>query len=294
MKTPAWVYYGIAIALMFGPAIFIVNMINSDNNKAESEPSHFGNFIFLGVLAVLAVLYFTYDGKKSKKKWKTGVFDGKQRFSEDTLLQAYVRLGGLMLRKDTEDIKGKMVYLHRYFERHFENAYARDLTTALNTSFHHPVELNSITPWLKRNLRSKSQRLQLIYFLAGLGAVDGSINPREKQYLWQLSDQLDVSRKDFESIMAMYMRYEDNYNRQRSQQRTSSKSRSQYQREQAAKVLGISVNASIDEIKKAYRGLAKVHHPDKFAGESESQQKIAEERFIQIQQAYELMLEFKN
>jgi DnaJ like chaperone protein len=152
-------------------------------------------------------------------------------------------------------------------------------------------------PWLKVNLHSNSQRSQLIYFLAGISTVDGSINPHEKRFLENIAFELDISQKDFDSIMAMYTKYEDAFHRQqdqRRQQRTSSKSRRQYKREKAAKVLGVSECASIDEIKKAYRSLAKVHHPDRFAGDSERQQKIAEERFIQIQQAYELLLEVKN
>lgn len=297
MKIPSGILYGIAITLMFGPAILISSMDGKSGGGIMDllKANGFGTFLFFLVLVILAIVYFKYDYKKSQAKWKSGVFDGSMAFSEDALLQAYIRLGGLMLRMDTEDLKGKMQYLHRYFERHFENSYADDLTTALKGSFHHPVDLKTITPWLKQNLRSNSQRSQLIYFLAGLSAVDGSINPREKQYLLQLADLLDITRKDFDSIMAMYTRFEDAFNNRHKQQRRSSgKSHSQYKREKAAKVLGVSVNASIDEIKKAYRSLAKVHHPDKFAGESESQQKIAEERFIKIQQAYELLLEFKN
>lgn len=227
--------------------------------------------------------------------WTSDVFRNNGMYSEDALLQSFIRLGALMLRQDTQDLKGKLGYLHRYFRKHFENSYTDHLTRTLNAAFHNPVATKSITPWLKANLRSTSQRSQLIYFLAGLAAVDGSINPREKRFLKEVAHELDITQKDFDSIMAIYTRFEDAFNnQQRQQRRAPSKSQSQYKREKAAKVLGVSINASLDEIKKAYRSLAKVHHPDKFAGESERQQEIAEERFIQIQQAYELLLSHKN
>jgi molecular chaperone DnaJ len=49
-------------------------------------------------------------------------------------------------------------------------------------------------------------------------------------------------------------------------------------------VLGVAKNASPDEIKKAYRKLARQHHPDANAGD-----KDAEERFKEVQNAYDVL-----
>src|SRR5437763_4151688 len=50
------------------------------------------------------------------------------------------------------------------------------------------------------------------------------------------------------------------------------------------KVLGVGKGASDEEIKKAYRKLARKYHPDQNAGD-----KQAEERFKEISQAYDVL-----
>ena len=53
------------------------------------------------------------------------------------------------------------------------------------------------------------------------------------------------------------------------------------------KVLDIHRRASISEIRKAYKKLAKEWHPDKVSGDQEK--KDAESKFIEVNRAYELL-----
>jgi curved DNA-binding protein CbpA len=49
-------------------------------------------------------------------------------------------------------------------------------------------------------------------------------------------------------------------------------------------ILGVSPEAAPDEIKKAYRKLAQLHHPDKYPGDA-----AAEDRFKAIGEAYAVL-----
>ncbi|WP_448820108.1 molecular chaperone DnaJ [Cetobacterium sp.] len=54
-------------------------------------------------------------------------------------------------------------------------------------------------------------------------------------------------------------------------------------------VLGIAKGASDTEIKKAYRKAAMKYHPDKFSGANESEKKEAEDKFKEINEAYQIL-----
>ncbi len=59
------------------------------------------------------------------------------------------------------------------------------------------------------------------------------------------------------------------------------------------RVLGVSPTASEDEIKKAYRTLSRKYHPDSNMNKSEAEKKAAEEKFKEVQTAYEDIIDGK-
>jgi DnaJ like chaperone protein len=76
---------------------------------------------------------------------------------------------------------------------------------------------------------------------------------------------LYINDRDFESIKAMF--YDEVNN--------------------SYKILEIEKSASNDAVKAAYRRMVKKHHPDKLRHLGEEHMKGAEEKFRQIQKAYE-------
>lgn len=60
------------------------------------------------------------------------------------------------------------------------------------------------------------------------------------------------------------------------------------------KILGVDKNATEDEIKKAYRKRALVHHPDRHANASDSEKKQQEKKFKELGEAYGILSDPKK
>ena len=60
------------------------------------------------------------------------------------------------------------------------------------------------------------------------------------------------------------------------------------------KLLNINENASMDEIKKSYNILLKQWHPDLYMSKSTKEQEMAQKKFMEIRDAYDIITNYKN
>ncbi|WP_066223215.1 TerB family tellurite resistance protein [Formosa haliotis] len=116
-----------------------------------------------------------------------------------------------------------------------------------------------------KQMMDHPSRLQLLHFLFGIAKADGNVSTAEVNVIHTISNYLGIRSLDFESIKAMFYNSSDN----------------------AYKILEIDKSATTEEIKKAYRNMAKKYHPDKVIHLGPEHQKGAEEKFRQVQEAYD-------
>ncbi len=126
------------------------------------------------------------------------------------------------------------------------------------------ISTRQVCVQIRQNLTHAS-RLQLVHFLFGIANADGNVNEAEVNTIKTIAGYLYVSQYDFESIKAMFYDSSDS----------------------AYKILEIEKSVDNAEVKKAYRKMVKKYHPDKLQHLGDEHVKGAEDKFKQVQKAYE-------
>lgn len=114
------------------------------------------------------------------------------------------------------------------------------------------------------------QRLQLLDYLIIIAKVDGTVSPEEVYALKEVAAYLGLSAQDVDSMLNM-----------------EASSNQQIGLDEAYKILGISPNATNDEVKAAYRKMALKHHPDRVSTLGDDVREAAEKKFQEINNAKE-------
>ena len=109
-------------------------------------------------------------------------------------------------------------------------------------------------------------------------AADGKLFHSEEKFIYDVGINFGFKKTRLDQIKGQYFHSSD----PKQESNTTNDINQKYYA-----ILGLKNGASIEEIKKAYRKLAKDYHPDKLAGVNESIKKIAEEKFREVQEAYE-------
>ncbi|NQX85298.1 MAG: TerB family tellurite resistance protein [Flavobacteriaceae bacterium] len=208
--------------------------------------------------------------KGSKSKYKT-YSDYRQRETPQTQSGDFevslLILASLVIKADGHQDQRELDYVRQQFVNMYGKARANHAFKLFkNINQQQNISKRQVCMQI-RQMMDHASRLQLLHFLFGIAKADGHVTELELKEIATMSGYLGVSSRDFESIKAMFYNSSDN----------------------AYKILEIDKNATVDAIKKAYRKMAKKYHPDRVMHLGKEHQLGAEEKFRQVQDAYEYL-----
>ena len=193
------------------------------------------------------------------------VFTSSTRVSSQDFELHLLSLCALVIKADGHVSEAERTYVQQYFIRTYGAARANHIFKTFNTQVD-KKDINALKICGELNaMVSYPMRLQLLHFLFAIANSDGGIHPLELERLTEIASYLKIKTLDFRSIKAMFI----------------VSTTSSYE------ILEIQKSATDAEVKKAYRAMAKKYHPDRVITEDEAIKKGAEEKFKQVQQAYE-------
>ncbi|RPG63189.1 MAG: molecular chaperone DjiA [Flavobacteriaceae bacterium TMED42] len=181
-------------------------------------------------------------------------------------------LSALIIKADGKIEQRELDFVRNFFIGQYGKERADSIFRNFNTQIKKEAQrLDQLTQVFVQQTAYET-RLQILHFLFGIANADGHVSNVELEKLSQIASGMRLRLPDFESIKAMFVKSTDN----------------------AYKILEIESNASQDDIKKAYRRMAKKYHPDKLRGQDPAMIKGAEEKFREVQKAYETLIRLKN
>ncbi|PCJ92851.1 MAG: molecular chaperone DjlA [Flavobacteriaceae bacterium] len=229
----------------------------------------FGYYIFRFPGAILGFFVGSFiDNFNARNKGGGGSFLEsvvRQKVSPADFELNLLSLCSIVIKADGKVNQRELDYVRQYFL----STYGKEKANAIFRTFNEVIKKREISAqrvatYMTQHTRYEV-RLQLLHFLFGIAQADGNVSPLEIDKIREIARYMRVGRNDFESIQAMFIKSADN----------------------AYKILEIEKAATNDEVKKAYRTMAKKYHPDKVVTENEAIKKGAEEKFKQVQKAYE-------
>jgi len=177
-------------------------------------------------------------------------------------------LTAAVMKADGSVKRSELDYVKRFLENNFGAAKTPQYVKMLGEILKQDLNVQDVSGQIAQYMGYES-RMMLVQYLFGIAQADGNNHPSEIEMIQTIAGFMGISQKDYESIKAMFVKDTGG----------------------AYQVLEVSLDASNDEIKKAYRDLAKKHHPDRVAHLGEEIKKAAEVKFTKLNAAYEAIKE---
>ncbi|HNY02766.1 MAG TPA: TerB family tellurite resistance protein, partial [Bacteroidales bacterium] len=173
-------------------------------------------------------------------------------------------LSAAVMKADRKVVRSELDFVRSFFTAQFGPDEGNRLIRMLQEILKQDIDVREVSIQVGQ-FTDYAVRLQLVNYLFGIAGADNLYHEDEVEMISVIAGFMGVSQGDFVSIKAMFVKNTG----------------------WAYDVLEITSEATNEEVKKAYREMAKKHHPDKVSHLGEDIRKSATEKFQRISAAYE-------
>ena len=262
----------------------------------------FGGFL-------IGSLFDSIRNSRRARKAQTEFNESRQQYynNPEQFEEQLLTLIGYVAKADNNRLlQSEFDYCKQYFQKTFPHSDIsqlmlkfRDILNADDTASACQDACEKI-----RQYATIHEKMAILQCLFGFATADGNAHQQELEAIRRISGWCGVDNVTYEALKMMYIgfSYNGTYNGSGSsgygggysgggyydQSGGSSYTpRSGPSLDDCYKILGVSPNATDEEVKKAYRIAAMKHHPDKVSHLGEDVRKKAEETFAKVNEAYD-------
>ncbi len=215
--------------------------------------------MFAGPLGAIAGAYLGHSIGKGKEK-----LDARSVFQINliSILAYVVKVDGDIARVEIETV------LKIFQTLGFAPQDMTMLSRAFEVALKQDIDLKNTCDNFQKH-SGYEERLMFLRMVYMVVMADQKFHPKEKEAIAKIVDYLGIHDGDHMSIEAEFLKTADKY----------------------YEMLGLTRGATLSEVRKAYRDLARTHHPDRVSHLGEEYRKIAEEKFKEINEAHQMILQ---